>query len=84
MTRAARTRITLARAGDGWRMLQGSKLIYVRLEADDSVRLEMPHFCARCSRLALSLGVAEWIFALSDGLVGYSSADYDQIAQLRW
>jgi hypothetical protein len=56
----------------------------VRLEADDSVRLEMPHFCPRCSRSALSLDVAEWIFALPDGLVGYSLADYDAIAQLRW
>jgi len=56
----------------------------VRLEADDSVRLEEPHFCGRCSRLALSLGVAEWIFTLSEGLVAYSSADYDQIATLRW
>jgi hypothetical protein len=65
-------------------MLPGSKLIYVRLEADDSVRLQEPHFCARCSRLALSLGIAGWIFALSDGLVGYTSADYDKIAQLRW
>jgi len=56
-------------------MLPGSKLIYVWLEVDGSVRLEMPHFCTRCSRLALSLGVAEWIFALADGLVGYSSVD---------
>jgi len=32
----------------------------------------------------LSLGIAEWIFALSEGLVGYSAADYDQIAALRW
>ncbi|HEV2252337.1 MAG TPA: hypothetical protein VGS06_04020 [Streptosporangiaceae bacterium] len=76
--------ITLAREGDGWRLLPGAKLIYVRLEADDSVRLDQPHFCARCSRLALSLGVAEWIFALSEGLVGYDAADYDKIAQLRW
>src|ERR1039458_5391343 len=76
--------ITLARDGDGWRMLQNSKLIYVRLEADDSVRLAEPLFCAPCSRLALSLGVAEWIFALSEGLVGYSAAEYDRIAQLRW
>ncbi|HJY72381.1 MAG TPA: hypothetical protein VJ347_11425 [Streptosporangiaceae bacterium] len=76
--------ITLAREGDGWRLLPGAKLIYVRLEADDSVRLDEPHFCARCSRLALSLGVAEWIFALSEGLVGYDAADYDKIAQLRW
>ena len=53
--------------------MPGSKLIYVRLEADDSVQLEMPHFCPRCSRLALSLGVAEWIVALPDSLVGYSS-----------
>jgi deoxycytidylate deaminase len=83
-THAEQRAITLAREGDGWRMLQGSKLIYVRLEADDSVRLDEPHFCARCSRLALSLGVAEWIFALSEGLVGYSSADYDHIARLRW
>ena len=83
-THAEQRAITLAREGDGWRMLQGSKLIYVRLEADDSVRLEEPHYCARCSRLALSLGVTEWIFALSDGLVGYSSVDYDAIAQLRW
>ena len=83
-THAEQRAITLAREGDGWRKLPGSKLIYVRLEADDSVRREDPHFCARCSRLALSLGVQEWIFALSDGLVGYSAADYDQIAQLSW
>jgi deoxycytidylate deaminase len=83
-THAEQRAITLAREGDGWRLLPGSKLIYVRLEADDSVRLEMPHFCPRCSRLALSLGVAEWIFALADDLVGYSSADYDAIAQLGW
>jgi deoxycytidylate deaminase len=76
--------IMLAREGDGWRQLPGAKLVYVRLEADDSVRLEKPHFCPRCSRLALSLGVAEWIFALSEGLVGYSAADYDTIAQLGW
>ncbi|HEY5986782.1 MAG TPA: hypothetical protein VIV12_10450, partial [Streptosporangiaceae bacterium] len=83
-THAEQRAISLARAGDGWRMLPGSKLIYVRLEADDSVRLEDPHFCARCSRLALSLGVTEWVFSLSEGLVGYSAADYDSIAQLRW
>jgi deoxycytidylate deaminase len=83
-THAEQRAINLAREGDGWRGLAGSKLIYVRLEPDDSVRLEDPHFCARCSRLALSLGIAEWIFALSDGLVGYSAADYDTIAQLRW
>jgi hypothetical protein len=83
-THAEQRAITLARGGDGWRMLQGSKLIYVRLEADDSIRLEEPHFCARCSRLALSLSVAEWIFALPEGLTGYTSADYDRIAQLRW
>jgi hypothetical protein len=83
-THAEQRAITLARQGDGWRMMSGAKLIYVRLRPDDSVRLEDPHFCARCSRLALSLGLGEWIFALTDGLVGYSAADYDQIAQLRW
>ena len=56
----------------------------MRLEPDDSIRLEDPHFCARCSRLALSLGVAEWIFALPEGLTAYTAADYDKIAQLRW
>ena len=30
------------------------------------------------------MGVTEWIFALSEGLVGYASADYDQIARLKW
>ena len=83
-THAEQRAISLAREGDGWQSLQGSKLIYVRLEADDSVRLEDPHSCARCSRMALSLGVAEWIFALSDGLASYSAADYDKIAQLSW
>jgi hypothetical protein len=72
------------READSWRRLPGSKLIYVRLEADDSGQLEMPHFCPRCSRLALSLGVAEWIVALPDSVAGWSSADYDAIAQLRW
>ncbi|MBA3620548.1 MAG: hypothetical protein M3467_03355 [Actinomycetota bacterium] len=83
-THAEQRAISLGREGDGWRTLQGSQLLYVRLESDDSVRLDEPHYCARCSRLALSLGVQEWVFALSDGLVGYSAADYDRIAQLRW
>jgi len=83
-THAEQRAIALAREGDGWRKLQKAKLVYVRLEPDDSIRLEDPHFCARCSRLALSLGVTDWIFALSDGLVGYSAADYDEIAKLRW
>ncbi len=82
-THAEQRAITLARGGDGWQSLQGSTLIYVRLAADDSVRLQQPHFCARCSRLALSLGVAEWIFALPEGLAEFSSADYDRVAQLR-
>jgi deoxycytidylate deaminase len=64
-THAEQRAISLARQGEGWRRLQGAKLVYVRLAPDDSVRLEDPHFCARCSRLALSLGVAEWIFAIS-------------------
>jgi len=83
-THAEQRAITLAREGDGWRKLPGSTLVYVRLEADGSVRLADPHYCARCARLALSLGVAQWIFALSDGLAGYSAVDYDTIAQLHW
>jgi hypothetical protein len=83
-THAEQRAIALAREGEGWRKLQDAKLVYVRLAPDDSVRLEDPHFCPRCSRLALSLGVAEWIFAHSDGLVGYSATDYDTISQLRW
>lgn len=83
-THAEQRGITLAREGDGWEMLAGATLIYVRLEVDDSVRLQEPHFCARCSRLALSLGVARWVFALKDGLVAYSAADYDSIALLSW
>jgi len=83
-THAEQRAISLAREGEGWRKLQDAKLVYVRLAPDDSVRLEDPHFCTRCSRLALSLGVAEWIFAHSEGLVGYSATDYDTISQLRW
>lgn len=83
-THAEQRAISLGREGEGWRTIQGSQLLYVRLEADDSVRLDEPHYCARCSRLALSLGVKEWVFALSEGLVGYSAADYDRIAQLMW
>ena len=83
-THAEQRAITLAREGDGWRKLPGSTLVYVRLETDDSVRLAEPHFCPRCARLALSLGVTQWIFALSDGLAGYSAVDYDTIAQLHW
>ena len=41
-THAEQRAITLARQGDGWRKLQGAKLIYVRLEADDSARLAEP------------------------------------------
>src|ERR1700744_6790855 len=39
-THAEQRAITLAREGDGWRMLQGSKLIDGRRVADHSVRLD--------------------------------------------
>ena len=83
-THAEQRAIGVAREGDGWRMLTGAKLVYVRLEDNDSVRLEEPHYCARCSRLALSLGVAEWIFGLKEGLAGCTAVDYDRIAQTKW
>lgn len=83
-THAEQRAITLAREGEGWRTLQGSQLLYVRLGADDSVRLGEPHFCGRCSRLALSLGVHEWVVSLPEGMVAYNAIDYDRIAQLMW
>ncbi len=58
-THAEQRAITLAREGDGWRTLRGSQLLYVRLDADDAMRLEEPFFCGRCSSLALSLDVKE-------------------------
>src|ERR1700749_5270559 len=45
-THAEQRAIGLAREGGGWKMLQGATLIYVRLEANDSVRLGGPHVCA--------------------------------------
>jgi deoxycytidylate deaminase len=83
-THAEQRAISLARDGDGWRKLLGSTLIYVGLALDEGVGLHDPHYCPRCSRLAMSLGVGEWIFALTDGLVSYSATDYDEMAQLRW
>lgn len=83
-THAEQRAITLAREGGGWSTLKGAQLLYVRLEPDDSVRRDEPFFCARCSALALSLDIKDWVFALPDGLVGYSAYDYDQIARLRW
>lgn len=82
-THAEQRAVTLAREGGGWPALQGSQLLYVRLEADDSVRREEPFFCARCSVLAMSLDIEEWVFPLPDGLVGYSAAEYDRVARLR-
>ena len=56
----------------------------VALRPTTLVRLGYSGFRARRNRLWLTLGVAEWIFAHSDGLVGYSATDYDTISQLRW
>ena len=41
-THAGQRAITLGREGDSWRRLQGPELIYMQLEADSSVWLEMP------------------------------------------
>src|SRR6202035_13233 len=53
-THAEQRALMLAREGDGWQRLQGSKLIYVRLEADNKAWLEGPRLCARFSIYALS------------------------------
>lgn len=83
-THAEQRSITLARQGDGWRKLPGSMLVYVRLEADDSVRLAGPSLLHPMHPPGAVLGIGQWIFAPSDGRAGYSAPDYDQSAQLRW
>src|SRR5258708_10787044 len=50
-THAEQRAITLARDGDGWRNLPESQLIYVRREADHSVRPPEAHLRARRRRL---------------------------------
>ena len=60
-THAEQRAIGLARDGNGWKTLQGAKLIYVRLEANDSVRLEDPHFCARCRSAGPRAGPSRWL-----------------------
>src|ERR1700728_5345782 len=49
-THAEQRAISLARDGDGGRRLPGSKLIYVRLAPDDSVRLAEADYCPRVSK----------------------------------
>ncbi len=82
-THAEQRAISLARDGDGWKMLQGAKLIYVRLEADDRSGCR-----TRTSAPAAAAWRCPWAwrngFRAVRGLVGYSAGDYDTVAQLRW
>ena len=83
-THAEQRAISLARQGEGWRRLQARSWSMCGSRRTTRSAWRIPTSARAAAGLALSLGVAEWIFALSDGLVGYSATDYDTISQLRW
>jgi hypothetical protein len=73
------------RANDPWQGpmgLENSRLVVVRLNPDATLRMEEPYFCAVCARIAMSVGVTEWVYQMPEGLVAYDAVAYDQLSRV--
>ena len=60
--------------------LPGSSLYFIRLDAkDEPVRADQP-YCTICSKMALDVGVAEFILWHEEGVCVYDTAEYNTLS----
>ena len=60
--------------------IEGSKLFFIRINEKCEVIFSGKPYCTMCSKMALDLGVIEWILWHKEGIFLYNSEEYNSIS----
>lgn len=60
--------------------LSGSRLYFIRLDGNGSPRFAGEPYCTICSKMALDVGVGEFVLWREEGMVSYPTDAYDEIS----
>ena len=60
--------------------LSGSKLYFIRLDDEGNPSRADEPYCTICSKMALDVGISEFILWQNKGLVTYDTKEYNQIS----
>ena len=62
--------------------LKGSQLFFMRLDLDNNVLFAGQPYCTICSKMALDVGIKEFILYHKDGIKSYNTEKYNEISYL--
>lgn len=60
--------------------LTGSRLYFVRLDDDGEIKYAGKPYCTICSKLALDVGVAEFVLWHEEGITVYNTKEYNDLS----
>lgn len=60
--------------------VSGSMLYFVRLDEDGRPKLSGRPYCTICSKLALDVGIAEFVLRHEDGIIAYPTDEYNGLS----
>jgi deoxycytidylate deaminase len=58
----------------------GSRLYFIRLDGNDEPKRAGEPYCTICSKMALDVGIGEFVLWREDGLIAYPTDVYDEIS----
>lgn len=60
--------------------IQTSKLYFVRVDENESIKKSGKPYCTVCSRLALDSGIATFVLWHEDGIIEYPTDEYNKLS----
>ncbi len=62
--------------------LKGSKLFFIRLDQDNNVLFAGKPYCTICSKMALDVGIKEFVLLHKQGIKSYDTEEYNELSYL--
>lgn len=60
--------------------LQGSRLYFIRLDKNKNITKSGKPYCTICSKMALDVGIAEFVLWHEDGICVYDTQEYNKLS----
>ncbi|MEK6915426.1 MAG: hypothetical protein AABW89_02700 [Nanoarchaeota archaeon] len=60
--------------------IEGSKLYFIRLDKNNNKTFAGNPYCTICSKMALDVGISEFVLFHEDGMKEYNSEDYNSLS----
>ena len=65
---------------NNYKKVEGSRLYFIRLDTNDKRTFAGKPYCTHCSKLALDVGIAEFVLWHKEGICVYNTEEYNEIS----